>query len=169
MTVDLADLSKKLNLDIDEQFEPFCDVITDNVMVETYSLIADGEKKDFGNFCQIEMIDSKPLDIAENQTFLSEFLKRQGWNITDFNFVHSKLFLHMQAEQNIKIDIVWAVEIKSDLDEPPDYMAVAIFFEDNGEGAFDDGPNFNPSHNAHWDEFQCDMGIGPDPYSYLDE
>ena len=169
MTVALADLSKKLNLRIDEHFEPFCDVITDNVIDETYSPIPAGEKKDFGNFCQIEMIDSKPLDTAENQEILSELVKPWGWKITDFNFAHSELFLHMQAEQNIKIDIVWAVEVLSDPDEPSDYSAVAIYFEDNGEGAFDDGPNFNPSDNSHWDEFKCDLGIGPDPHSHLDE
>lgn len=169
MTAALADLSKKLNLRIDEHFEAFCDVITDNVMDASYSLITAGEKNDFGNFCQIEMIDSAPLDIVENQRFLSELVKPWGWNSTELNFVYSKLFLHMQSEQNIKIDIVWAVERTSDPDQPFDYTAVAIFFEDNGEGAFDDGPNFNPSHNAHWDEFKCDMGIGPDPHSYLDE
>ena len=169
MAMAIAELSKKLNLSIDDHFEPFCDVITDNVMDDTDSLIANGEKSDFGNFCQIEMIDSKPLATAENQKFLSELLKPRGWNSSEFNFIHSKLFLHMQAEQNIKIDIIWAVDSTSDPDGSPEYNAVAIFFEDNGEGIFDDGPNFDPTDNSHWDEFKCDMGIGPDPYSYLDE
>ena len=46
---------------------------------------------------------------------------------------------------------------------------MVFFFEDNGEGAFDDGPNFDPSDNANWEEFLYDMGIGRDPFGDDDE
>ena len=46
---------------------------------------------------------------------------------------------------------------------------MALFFEDNGEGVFDEGPNYDPTQNGHWEEFLYDMGIGPDPFPDLDD
>jgi hypothetical protein len=165
----MSDLKKKINLQIDEYYENFCDVLHDNIIGENHLLISPGEKKDFGIYCRLQMLEIVPIDALENHDFLSKLVKPWGWDVSSLDFVHTRLFLHMQAEENIKIDIIWSVEELSDPEQPFEYVAVATFFEDNEGGGFGDGPNFDPAQNDHWDEFLYCMGIGPDPYPDLDE
>ena len=71
----------------------------------------------------------------------------------------------MQAEENMKIDIIWTIEEAPDPDEHQAFTPIAVFFEDGGQRAYDEGPNFDPMQSGYWDEFLYDMGIGPDPFS----
>ena len=159
MDTKLSVLAKKLNLQSDASYEAFCDVLHDNCLNASHSLIAPGKKKRFGNSCCLQMIENIPVDATENHDFLSKLVEPWGWNMSSLDFVHTRLFLNMQAEENIKIDIIWTVEKLSNPEQPFEYSAIATFFEDNGQGAFDEGPNFDPQNNAYWDEFLCDMGI----------
>ena len=169
MAAKISNLFKKINLQSDPSYEDFCDVLHDNCLSASRSLIAPGKKKRFGNCCCLQMIESVPVDATENHDFLSQLLAPWGWDVSSFDFVHSRLFLHMQAEENIKIDIIWIVDESCEPEQPYEYTGVATFFEDNGQGAFDEGPNFAPKNSAYWDEFLCDMGIGSDPYPDPDE
>lgn len=168
MTATLSDLQKKINLNADDSLEPFCDVITDNHLDGSGALLAPGEIKCFGNDCQIEMLSSTPIDTDENYNFLSELIKPWGWEINSLNFIHSQAYFHTQAESNIKIDVIWTVAESSDPKEPTEYYPIAIYFEDNEEGAFGEGPNYDPSESGYWQEFLYDMEIESDPFVDFD-
>ena len=71
----------------------------------------------------------------------------------------------MQAEENMKINIIWTVEKTPTSDVYQDYSPIAVFFEGDGQGAFDEGLNFDPMQSGYYDEFLYDMGIGPEPLS----
>jgi hypothetical protein len=45
MNASMSDLKKKINLQIDEYYENFCDVLHDNIIGENHLLISPGEKK----------------------------------------------------------------------------------------------------------------------------
>ena len=114
--------------------EEFVDVISDNVRING-ELLSAGSKIEFGNSCSLVGVSHQQIDDVK---LLSKFL------------------LHMQAENNIKIKILWDTEDEDSILE--------FYFEDNGEGPFDEGPNVDPTFNSHWDEFLVDLGIKTDPY-----
>ena len=162
----LGDLEARLNLYSDDYYENFRDVLTDNAVKDSTTVpISPGDINCFGNGCSLEAISNSPVDLTQNQNFLSKVIKPWGWELNTLKLVHSCFLLHMQAEVNIKIDIIWTLDPTNYEDHPFDYSPIAVFFEDSGEGIFDEGvPNFEPVNNGYWDEFQFYMGIGPDPY-----
>ena len=167
----LNELQGRKNLYDDDFYEDFRDVLTDNAITdweEGYQLRKPGSVEKFGNECRLETLTISPIDTAKQHKFVSKLIAPWGWHIDKVQLIHSFLHLHMQAEEEIKIDIIWSVDELNDPDQAYEYSPIAVFFEDNGQGAFDDGPNFDPMHNANWDEFLYDMGIGPDPYSGQD-
>lgn len=165
----LEELRGRLNLYSDEFYEDFRDVLTDHAVDATYALQKPGAISHFGNECSLEMLRSDAIDIAQNREFMSELIEPWGWEISAVQLTHSSLHLNMQAEEKIKIDIIWSVEANDDPDQPFEYSPIAVFFEDNGQGPFDDGPNFDPMDNANWAEFLHDMGVGPDPFEDMNE
>ena len=42
------------------------------------------------------------------------------------------------------------------------YLPAEMYFEDNGTGPFDDGPNYDPRDNSYWEEWLVDFGIKED-------
>ena len=167
MAADLSGLSKKLNLYSDESYEDFRDVLTDNAVNDQYTPLEAGEVKWFGNGCRLEGVSNTPVDVNRDQEFLSDVIGPSGGKLESLNLSHSKLLLHMQAEENIKIDIIWELTEPYTPGDPKDYTAIAVYFEDTD--TFDEQPNFDPMDSGHWDEFLYDMGIGPDPYAEDDE
>jgi len=154
----LADLESRPNLYTDDYYEDFRDVLTDNCHPE----LLPGVTQAFGNGCRLEVVYHEPITARASKNIVADVIEGWGWDPDTVTLVHSMLLLHMQAEENIKIDIIWKVDEAGDQDEPTDYTPIGVFFEDNGEGAFDDGPNFDPSDNANWEEFLYDMGIVED-------
>ena len=170
MSRSIDDLQTRLNLCSDSYYENFCDVLTDNaVKVGTTVPIEPGEFNWFGNDCRLEAISHSSVDVTRNQEFLLKLIKPWDWDLSSLKLVHSCFLLHMQAEENIQIDIIWTLDPSDDQDTPFDYYGIAVFFEDSGEMAADGEPNFDPSNSGHWEEFLFDMGIGPDPYADDDE
>lgn len=164
MDTRLSILSKKMNLYDDDVYEDFRDVLTDNAVNESATPLTRSEVRRFGNGCRLEGVSNKSVEIKNDENFLSGIISSLGRGLDSLSLIHSELRLHMQAEEHIKIDIIWAVETEP-TDNSQEYIPVAVFFEDNGEGAFDEGPNYDPMDNGSWDEFLYDMGIGPDPFS----
>ena len=125
-----------LFLDPDEDIETFRDIITDNVFIKG-KLLKRGEKKTFGNMCILEGINNA--------------------NEGD-DKVRSNFLLHTQAEDNIKIQILWDYSPVEDQPSEYDYETYSeFFFEDAGKGPFDEGPNIDPRNNSNWEEILTDM------------
>ena len=125
-----------LFLEPDEDIETFRDIITDNVFIKG-ELLKKGEKKSFGNMCILEGVNNT----------------KEGHNKVRSNFL-----LHTQAEDNIKIQILWDYSPVGDQPSEYDYETYSeFFFEDTGKGPFDEGPNIDPRNNSNWEEILTDM------------
>ena len=125
-----------LFLEPDEDIETFRDIITDNVFIKG-KLLKRGEKKTFGNMCILEGVNNT--------------------NEGD-DKVRSNFLLHTQAEDNIKIQILWDYSPVGDQPSEYDYETYSkFFFEDTGKGPFDEGPNIDPRNNSNWEEILTDM------------
>ena len=167
MLADLSGLSKKLNLYSDESYEDFRDVLTDNAVNDQYTPLEAGEVKWFGNDCRLESVSNTPVDVSQDHDFLSDVMGPGGEELDSLSLSHSKLLLHMQAEENIKIDIIWELTEPHTPGDPKDYTPIAVYYE--GTDSFNDEPSFDPMDSGYWDEFLHDMGIGSDPYADDDE
>jgi hypothetical protein len=165
----INEIQGRLNLYRDDFYEDFRDVLTDHATDEMYALQKPGTTCNFGNDCSLEMLTNEAIDIEHHHEFVSGIIEPWGWDPSEVQLIHSHLHLNMQAQVEIKIDIIWSVEALDDPDQPFEYSSLAVFFEDNGQGAFDDGPNFDPMNNSNWAEFIHDMGIGLDPFGGLDD
>ena len=161
MAADLSGLPKKLNLYSDESYEDFRDVLTDNAVDDQYTPLEAGEVNWFGNGCRLEGVSNTQIDVNRDQEFLTDVIGPSGGELESLSLSHSKLLLHMQAEENLKIDIIWELTEPYSPGDPKDYTAIAVYFEDSD--TFDSEPNFDPMNSGNWDEFLYDMGIGPDP------
>tara|TARA_A200000159_G_C7069001_1_gene233543 strand:+ start:136 stop:543 length:408 start_codon:yes stop_codon:yes gene_type:complete len=131
----------KLNLwDIeDEDIEFFLDTIHENTILDG-ELLPPSQKQDFGNHCSIEALSHEVLSVDEE-------------NNTEQ--IRSHLLLHMQAETDIKIEIVWE-RIKWDDDEDEFGFEEAYF--ESKEGPYEeDGPNYDPRNSPYWEEFLDDL------------
>lgn len=125
-----------LFLEPDEDIETFRDIITDNVFIKG-ELLKKGEKKSFGNMCILEGVNNS----------------KEGDDKVRSNFL-----LHTQAEDNIKIQILWDYSPVGDQPSEYDYETYSeFFFEDTGKGPFDEGPNIDPRNNSNWEEILTDM------------
>ena len=125
-----------LFLEPDEDIETFRDIITDNVFIKG-ELLKKGKKKSFGNMCILEGVNNS----------------KEGDDKVRSNFL-----LHTQAEDNIKIQILWDYSPIGDQPSEYDYETYSeFFFEDSGKGPFDEGPNLDPRNNSNWEEILTDM------------
>ena len=125
-----------LFLEPDEDIETFRDIITDNVFIKG-KLLKRGEKKTFGNMCILEGVNNS----------------KEGDDKVRSNFL-----LHTQAEDNIKIQILWDYSPVGNQPSEYDYETYSeFFFEDTGKGPFDEGPNLDPRNNSNWEEILTDM------------
>jgi len=61
--------------------------------------------------------------------------------------IHLFLGLNTQAEENIKIDIVWETKDKN---HALDYKILGVYFENKDD--FEDTPNYLPSNSGYWEE-----------------
>ena len=125
-----------LFLDPDDEIETFRDIITDNAFFED-ELLKKGHKQYFGSLCCLEGVSNT----------------KEGEDT-----VRSKFLLHTQAEDNLKIEILWNYAPVGDQPSEYDYESYSEFyFEDSGKGPFDDGPNEDPREHSNWEEIISDM------------
>ena len=90
MFADLSGLSKKLNLYSDDFYENFRDILTDNAVNDQYTPLEAGEVKWFGNDCRMEGVSNTPVDVSQDQEFLSNVISDWGWELETLNLSHSK-------------------------------------------------------------------------------
>ena len=106
MTPELKD---KLNLyeleDMDD--EEFRDVLTDNATLKD-KLLPIGESNSFGNLCSLEAISHSEINnYDKDNKFLLTMFDMHDIKLENAKLIQSRYYLHTQAEDHIKIDIVW--------------------------------------------------------------
>ena len=111
------ELTKKLNLyeAETEDYEEFRDVLTDNATLKD-KLLPIGESNSFGNLCSLEAISHSEINnYDKDNKFLLTMLDMHDIKLEDAKLIQSKYYLHTQAEDHIKIDIVWETSRAQDV------------------------------------------------------
>ena len=189
----LPSLDYKPNLyDIDDmEIEEFRDFLTD-MFYGDKKFMEKGYTKDFGHENQLETVSHTPIpsNLLDSKflNYLREDALEKNLTISDVEFIHSKFYLHTQAREFLKIDIISCRILKpnptiSSLD-PLDLSPVALYYEegdndevytsDSGEkGTFYEGHSlweknekydkqdltFDPRESGYWEEWLRDFGI----------
>ena len=166
----LEELRNRFNLYADDEFdlyEDFRDHVSDH-SIQDGELIPAGKTSFLGNRCELEVLSHQVINKSSQSDQFKQAISEheEDLGVEVLRCLHSKYLLNTQAEASIKIDIFWFETLEKNWKgvEAPEFYPVAMYFEDNGDGPFDDGPNFIPSHNANWDEILYDLGLGPDPF-----
>ena len=186
----LPSLDYKPNLyDIDDmEIEEFRDFLTD-MFYGDKKFMEKGYTKDFGHENQLETVSHTtiPSNLLDSKflNYLREDALEKNLTISDVEFIHSKFYLHTQAREFLKIDIISCRILKpnptiSSLD-PLDLTPVALYFEEGGNdkeqispGVYEYGGHslweknekydiedltFNPKDSGCWEEWLQDFGI----------
>ena len=95
---------------------------------------------------------------------LPSYIKLLDISRDNLKLIHSKYYLNTQAEEKIKIDIVWETKDKN---HALDYIILGVYFENKED--FEDTPNYLPSNSGYWEEWLVDFGIIEDSYSDEEE
>ena len=146
----------RLNLwDIeDEDIEFFLDTIHENTTLQG-ELLPPDQKQHFGNHCTIEALNHEVLSANEEKKYNQAQTYDYSNEEKNTEKIRSHLLLHMQAETDIKIEIVWE-RIKWDDDED-EFGFEEVYFESK-EGPYEeDGPNHDPRNSPYWEEFLDDF------------
>ena len=157
------DLKKKQNLyEIDDvDYEEFRDVLTDNATLNG-KLIPVGEPNSFGNLCSLEAVSHSEInDYDKNNKFLLKMLDMHDIKLEDAKLMQSKYYLHTQAEDYIKIDIVWETSRAQDVS---DYYIIGVYLECKGMQIDGASPVYDPCESGYWDEWLVDFGIKEAPH-----
>ena len=72
-----------------------------------------------------------------------------------------KYYLHTQAEDHIKIDIVWETSRTQDVS---DYNILGVYLECKGKQMDGTSPVYDPYESGYWDEWLVDFGIKEDTH-----
>jgi hypothetical protein len=182
----LPNLDYKPNLyDIEDMdVEEFRDLLHD--MVHDGKKFTDiGNILDFGNSNQFETIShtSVPSSLLDKkfEECLNEFFDPNlGLKVSDMEFVHSKFYLHTQAIEFLKIDIISVRPLKTEFSS--DCFPVAMYYEEGGNDEehvsstetiigghslwerdekydIESDFNFDPRDSGYWEEWLSDFGI----------
>ena len=158
----IPELGKKTNLcEIDDMhYEEFCDLLTDNAILDD-KLLPEKETNWIGNVCNLEAISHNEIkDFDKNNKILLRYTEWSNISLDNLKLIHSKYYLNTQAEENIKIDIVWETRDKN---HALDYKILGVYFENKDD--FEDTPNYLPSNSGYWEEWLVDLGIIEDNYT----
>ena len=157
------DFKKKLNLyEVDDvDYEEFRDVLTDNATLNG-KLIPVGESNSFGNLCSLEAISHSEInDYDKDNKFLLTLLDMHDIKLEDAKLIHCKYYLHTQAEDHIKIDIVWETSRAQDVS---DYNILGVYLECKGKQMDGNSAVYDPYESGYWDEWLVDFGIKEDTH-----
>ena len=81
--------------------------------------------------------------------------------LEDAKLIQSKYYLHTQAEDHIKIDIVWETSRAQDVNE---YNILGLYLECKGQQMDGTSPVYDPCESGYWDEWLVDFGIKEDSH-----
>ena len=142
-------------------YEEFRDVLTDNATLNG-KLIPVGEPNSFGNLCSLEAVSHSEInDYDKNNKFLLKMLDMHDIKLEDAKLMQSKYYLHTQAEDYIKIDIVWETSRAQDVS---DYYIIGVYLECKGMQIDGASPVYDPCESGYWDEWLVDFGIKEDSH-----
>ena len=183
----LPSLDYKPNLyDIDDmEIEEFRDFLTD-MFYGDKKFMEKGYTKYFGHENELETVSHTtiPSNLLGSKflNYLREDPVEKNLSFSDVEFIHSKFYLHTQAQAYIKIDIISCCILKpiSSIESSQLYP-VALYFEEGGNdkekispGVYEYGGHslweknekyniedltFNPKDSGYWEEWLRDFGI----------
>ena len=168
------------------EIEEFRDFLTD-MFYGDKKFMEKGYTKYFGHENELETVSHTtiPSNLLGSKflNYLREVALEKNLTFSDVEFIHSKFYLHTQAREFLKIDIISCRILKpnptiSSLD-PLDLSPVALYYEegDNDEehlssGVFYEGHSlwektknmtkdltFDPRDSGYWEEWLRDFGI----------
>ena len=157
------DLKNKLNLYELEvmDYEEFRDVLTDNATLND-KLLPNGESNSFGNLCSLEAISHSEINnYDKDNKFLLTMFDMHDIKLENAKLIQSKYYLHTQAEDHIKIDIVWETSRAQDVS---DYNILGVYLECKGKQMDGTSPVYDPYESGYWDEWLVDFGIKEDTH-----
>ena len=172
----LAYLKGKLNLyEIDDMdVEEFRDVIYDNFDMK--ALKNKGQIIYFGNHCALEAVSHTVIPSNNLDGNFKDYLNDQEFEAKNVEFVLSKLYLHTQAYEYLKIDVISCIILSTDnvAYEIGENLPVALYYEEGDDDYYKEpdkdwekntkkynkeNSNFDPRQNEYWDEWLVDFGI----------
>ena len=183
----LPSLDYKPNLyDIDDmEIEEFRDFLTD-MFYGDKKFMEKGYTKYFGHENELETVSHAtiPSNLLGSKflNYLREDPVEKNLSFSDVEFIHSKFYLHTQAREFLKIDIISCRILKpiSSIESLHLYP-VALYFEEGGNdkeqispGVYEYGGHslweknekydiedltFNPKDSGCWEEWLQDFGI----------
>jgi hypothetical protein len=172
----LAYFKGKLNLyEIDDMdVEEFRDVIYDNFDMK--ALKNKGQSIYFGNECELEAVSHNVIPSNNLDSEFKDYLNDQEFEAKNVEFVHSKLYLHTQAYEYLKIDVISCIILSTDnvAYEIGENLPVALYYEEGDDDYYKEpdkdwekntkkynkeNSNFDPRQNEYWDEWLVDFGI----------
>ena len=183
----LPSLDYKPNLyDIDDmEIEEFRDFLTD-MFYGDKKFMEKGYTKYFGHENELETVSHAtiPSNLLGSKflNYLREDPVEKNLSFSDVEFIHSKFYLHTQAREFLKIDIISCRILKpiSSIESLHLYP-VALYFEEGGNdkeqispGVYEYGGHslweknekydiedltFNPKDSSCWEEWLQDFGI----------
>lgn len=172
----IKSLNHKPNLyDIDDmEIEEFRDLISDLTLEKEF--LKKGYIKYFGNQCALETVSHSSISSEEINNEFIEYLSKDIGNsisVNDVELTHSKFYLHTQALEFQKIDLISCNREK--LDEIIPVYTSCMYYEGDDDyheqekdldweinkkriyNHDDTPPNFDPRRNGYWGEWLKDL------------
>ena len=171
----IESLKHKPNLyDInDMEIEEFRDLISDLGSYEEFLKL--GYIGYFGNKCALETVshNSISLDDIDDEFFKYITSHEDRLSRNDIQLTHSKFYLHTQALEFQKIDLINCNQEK--LDDCLPEFPICLYYEGDDDyyyrekdldweinkkrvyGPDDTPPNYDPRQNGHWEEWLKDL------------
>ena len=171
----IESLKHKPNLyDIDDmEIEEFRDLISDLTSYKQFLKL--GYVGHFGNGCALETVSHNPisLDDIDDEFFKHITSHEDRLSRNDIQLTHSKFYLHTQALEFQKIDLINCNQEK--LDDCLPEFPICLYYEGDDDyyyrekdldweinkkrvyGPDDTPPNYDPRQNGHWEEWLKDL------------
>lgn len=172
----IKSLKHKPNLyNIDEmEIEEFRDLISDLTSYKEFLKL--GYIGYFGNECAIETVSHNPISLDDIDDEFLKYISSHYENeisIYDIQLTHSKFYLHTQALEFQKIDLINCNQEK--LDDYVKIIPLCMYYEGDDDyhererdldweinkkrvySPDDTPPNYDPRQNGYWEEWLKDL------------
>ena len=172
----IESLKHKPNLyDIDDmEVEEFRDLISDLTSYKQFLKL--GYIGYFGNECAIETVSHNPISLDDIDDEFLKYISSHYENeisVNDIHLTHSKFYLHTQALEFQKIDLINCNQEK--LDDYVKIIPLCMYYEGDDDYYYrekdldweinkkrvyspdDTPPNYDPRQNGYWEEWLKDL------------
>jgi len=172
----IKSLKHKPNLyDIDDmEIEEFRDLISDLTSYKQFLKL--GYIGYFGNECAIETVSHNPISLYDIDDEFLKYISSHYENeisVNDIHLTHSKFYLHTQALEFQKIDLINCNQEK--LDDYVKIIPLCMYYEGDDDYYYrekdldweinkkrvyspdDTPPNYDPRQNGYWEEWLKDL------------